>query len=304
MSDISNSELRRLNMTVLLMFLALLRHRNATRVAAEMGLTQSGVSQGLKRLRAVFGDPLFLRQPHGLEPTAVALALAPAVTAAVDALRGALTDQARFDPATAMGTIRLAAYDMEQAILLPKTLQQMCHAAPDLCLSVQTLGRTDALAALGAGSIDIAVGYFWDIPDHLIATPLYTQGYAVVGRPTLIGRPATVTMQDYLAATHLLVSPKGDLHGVVDDILARDGLHRRIKASVPQFFPALAVLADADCIATLPDSLAHRFGPLFGLACCAPPLTIRSVTIRALRHRRDARNHALDWFTALLVAAA
>jgi len=55
-------------------FLGLLRHRKAAEVARDLGLTQSAISQALKRLRFIFGDELFPRRPHGMEPTATALA--------------------------------------------------------------------------------------------------------------------------------------------------------------------------------------------------------------------------------------
>jgi DNA-binding transcriptional LysR family regulator len=303
MSDITNNELRRLDLTVLLVFLAMLRHRNATAVAAEMGLTQSGVSQGLKRLRSVFGDPLFLRRPHGMDPTAVALALEPAVATAVDSLRRALVGQDAFDPGLATGTIRFAAFDAEQAALLPGTLRQMCHVAPHLRLSVLALGRAQAVAALGNNIIDLAAGFFWDLPDDVLATPLYTQGYAVVGRAHLMGDAADMPMDRYLALPHIITSPGGDLRGVVDDTLARSGLQRDVRASVPQFFPALATVAETDCIVTLPETIARRYGPALGLTCRTPPLPLRSFTIAALRHRRDARNARLDWFTGLLTNA-
>jgi DNA-binding transcriptional LysR family regulator len=303
MSDITNNELRRLDLTVLLVFLAMLRHRNATLVAAEMGLTQSGVSQGLKRLRAVFGDPLFLRRPHGMDPTAVALTLEPAVAAAVDSLRQALAGQDKFDPARATGTIRFTAFDAEQATLLPGTLRQMCHAAPHLRLSVLALGRAQATAALLDNAIDIAAGFFWDLPADVLATPLYTQGYAVVGRPHLMGAGPEMPMDRYLALPHIITSPRGDLRGVVDETLARDGLQRDVRASLPQFFPALAAVAETDCIVTLPEGIAHRYGPQMGLVCRTPPLTLRKFTISALRHRRDARNARLDWFMQLLADA-
>jgi Bacterial regulatory helix-turn-helix protein, lysR family len=51
MSELSTSELRRLDLTLLLVFLGLVRHRKALDVAAELGLTQSAISQSLKRLR-------------------------------------------------------------------------------------------------------------------------------------------------------------------------------------------------------------------------------------------------------------
>ena len=60
-----------------------MRHRKASDVAAELGLTRSGVSQALKRLRDIFGDPLFLRRPHGMAPTLPALAAASATGALV-----------------------------------------------------------------------------------------------------------------------------------------------------------------------------------------------------------------------------
>ncbi len=119
MTELSTSELRRLDLTLLLVFLGLLRHRKGATVADELGLTQSAVSQALKRLRDIFGDDLFLRRPHGMEPTATALALEAPVAQAVEALRGALGAARRFDPARAEGTVRIAALDAEQAVVIP-----------------------------------------------------------------------------------------------------------------------------------------------------------------------------------------
>lgn len=42
-------------------FLAVYRHRNGTRAAAELGLTNSAVSRGLSALRTMFADDLFVR---------------------------------------------------------------------------------------------------------------------------------------------------------------------------------------------------------------------------------------------------
>ena len=66
MSDFSSSELHRLDLTLLLVFLGLLRHRKARDVTAQLGVTQSAISRALKRLRDIFGDALFLRRPHGM----------------------------------------------------------------------------------------------------------------------------------------------------------------------------------------------------------------------------------------------
>ncbi len=294
MTDFSNSELRRLDLTVLLVFLGLLRHRKATDVAKELGLTQSGVSQALKRLRDIFDDDLFLRRPHGMEPTAIALGLEAPVAAAVEAVRGALGQSKTFDPAKATGTIRLAALDVEQASILPVLVRQLIATAPGLQLSMLPLSRRQAMDALSAGEVDLAVGFFWNVPESLISVPLHQQGFAVVGRPEVLGK-TPVTLERYTSLTHILVSPAGDLTGVVDDALGALGLSRRVVASVPQFFPALAAVAETDCITTLPHGLAKRYATILGLSIQDPPLELRSFTVSALRHRRNEHDRRILW---------
>ncbi len=86
-----------------------------------------------------------------MEPTAVALALEGPVRQAVEALRGALGAVRAFDPAEAVGVVRIAALDAEQAALVPPLAARLRQAAPGLRLSVLPLGRGEALAALAEG---------------------------------------------------------------------------------------------------------------------------------------------------------
>ncbi|MCA3575366.1 MAG: LysR family transcriptional regulator, partial [Aestuariivirga sp.] len=173
MSDLSISELRRLDLTLLLVFLGLLRHRKALDVASELGLTQSAISQAVKRLRDIFGDQLFLRRPHGMEPTATALALEGPVARAVEALRGALGAARAFEPHTASGHLRIAALDAEQTVVIPPLAARLRSLAPGLVLSVLPLGRRMAMEALAEGRADLALGYVWDVPDAISAERLY-----------------------------------------------------------------------------------------------------------------------------------
>jgi DNA-binding transcriptional LysR family regulator len=302
MSDFGNNDLRRLDLTVLLVFLGLLRHRKATEVAADLGLTQSGISQALKRLRDIFGDELFLRRPHGMEPTAIALSLEGPITAAVEGLRDALAGARPFVPGAARGVIRLAALDAEQVGAVPALVRILSNEAPGLSLSVLPISRRSALDALTAGDVDLALGFFPTIGEPMIASPLYSQGFAVVGRPGVIG-PLPLTLERYAELPHVLVSPGGDLAGVVDDALAGCGLSRRVIAAVPQFFPALAAVAETDCIATLPERLARRYASTMGLAVTIPPLQLPSFTVSALRHRRNQHDPKLLWLLEQVGAA-
>lgn len=299
MTDRSEVRLRRLDATVLLVFLGLMRRRKATSVAAELGLTQSAVSQALKRLRDVFADELFLRRPHGLEPTAFAISIEHRIAAAVENLKQSLEDQAPFDPATATGVFRIAALDAQLSTLLPPLIGILREHAPNLRIIAHAAKRTEALERLAAGEIDLAIGYHWELSDSFIAELLYRESYLVAGPPDIIRAGSELTLSRYLELPHILVSPSGDLHGIVDAVLAREGRGRTIVAAVPLFLPALAV-AGTGFIVTVPARLAREFAPAFGLELATPPLEIRGFDVRAVRHRRDAANLLHSWIVDYL----
>jgi DNA-binding transcriptional LysR family regulator len=303
MSDLSDSQLRRLDLTLLLVFLGLLRHRKALDVADELGLTQSAISQALRRLRDVFGDPLFLRRPHGMEPTATALALETPVAAAVEGLRRALGQSRAFDPATATGVVRIGALDSEQAWLVPALAARLRHLAPGLTLSVLPLGRLQAVEALVDGRIDLYFGLLPDHPDTVSDTALYDESYLVAGRPAALPQAPEVSLSDYVSADHVLVSPAGDLTGIVDAELERSGHRRRVVLVLPAFLPALAAVRASGALVTLPGRIARAFAPGFGLVTAAPPLPLRGFAVSAYWHRRNDRDPRLLWLLAEAQAA-
>jgi DNA-binding transcriptional LysR family regulator len=272
-----------------------LRHRKALDVAADLGLTQSAISQSLKRLREILGDELFLRRPHGLEPTATALALEAPVATAVDALRGALSAARTFDPATATGLVRMAALDAEQAVLIPPLAARLRQLAPGLTLSVLPLGRGAAMDALSEGRADLVLGYVWDPPEAIYGAPIHQESYLIAGCPEILPHAPYVSLDDYCAADHVLISPGGDMRGVVDDQLEAMGRSRRVVLGLPAFLPALAAVAASRALVTLPARVARAFAPGFGLAMAEPPIPVRMFPISVFWHRRNDTDPRTSW---------
>lgn len=295
MSELSMSELRRLDLTLLLVFLGLVRHRKALDVAAELGLTQSAISQSLKRLRDIFGDELFLRRPHGMEPTATALALEAPVAAAVDALRGALGAARAFDPATATGLLRIAALDAEQAVLIPPLAARLHRLAPGITLSVLPLGRGAAMEALSEGRTDLVLGFVWDVPDTISGEAIHDESFLVAGRPEALPHAPRIDLDAYCAADHVLISPGGDLRGVVDGQLETMGRSRRVILGLPAFLPALAAVAASGALVTLPARVAQAFAPGFGLVTAEPPIPVRTFPVSVFWHRRNDTDPRTVW---------
>jgi DNA-binding transcriptional LysR family regulator len=298
MSDIADTELRRLDMALLLVFVETMRHRKLTRVAEQLGQTQSSISHALGRLRDIFGDPLFVRRPNGVEPTERAIALEPRIADILDLARAALSKATTFDPASATDTVRIAAQDYHCALFAAPLAAACAAQAPGLRVSFRPLARTAAMTVLAAAEVDLVIGFNPRADARFMVQPLVEQGYAVVARA---GHPRVgddLTLPRYLAERHLLVSYRGDARGIIDTLLAQRGLSRDVVMTLPYYLPALATVAASDLIATVPRLLAETHGAPFGLRVIDPPLAIRRFAISAVRHRRHATSALLDWVVA------
>lgn len=234
-----------------------------------------------------------------MEPTATALALEVPVVRAVISLREALRSAHAFSPETASGIVRIAALDAEQAVVVPRLMARVLQHAPQLRLSVMPLGRRAAIDALMDGRADLALGFLWDAPDAVISRTLYEDSFLVAGHPAMLPDAPHIALDAYCQAHHVLVSPGGDLRGVVDGRLETMDRTRHVALSLPSFLPALAAIAASDAIATLPSRIARAFAPGFGLVLAEPPLEIRHFPVSVFWHRRNDQDRLTRWLVEL-----
>ena len=296
MSDIDIVQLRRLDMTLLLVFAELVRQRKMTIVAQRLGLTQSAISHSLKRLRDVFQDELFLRGPNGFEPTDRALRLESKVLDILALSKQALSLDKTFDPRTEARLVRVGGLDYEVAMFAAPLIERLRKLAPKARLVFKSLARKPALAGLRAGELDMAIGFFFRPGSEIETSELYRETYSVVMRKGHGLARKTLTAKRYAEAEHLLTSPSGDLHGIVDASLARHKLERDVVGSVPLFLLALATVAKTDLISTIPARLANSYGKAIGLTIVPPPIEIRSFPVHLAWHQRSSTEPALKWF--------
>lgn len=296
-------ELRKMDISILLIFLGIMKHGRASDVAGELGLTPSAVSHAIKRLRDIYGDELFIRRPRGLEPTAFARALEPSIAGIVSDLRDSLSPPATFDPLRSTDTVRIAALDYELCTIVPSMFRRIHEKAPRVKVSAENVGRQAAIRGLTEGQIDIALGLFSEPNRETEAHPLYEEDYAVVGRPDLLAEK-TLSLSTYLKLDHLVVSQEADFHGVVDAALDDMGHARNVVFSIPLFLPALSFLATNTLVATLPTRLAERYHASFGLTVRTPPVELRAFRISCLIHRRNHRSPLHNWLVEIAHEAA
>jgi DNA-binding transcriptional LysR family regulator len=295
MSQIEQVDIRRLDMTLLVVFAELMTRRNLRAVGERLGLTQSAVSHALKRLRDIFDHELFIRRPHGVQPTARALELEPLVAEILRLAGEALAAGDQFDPAKVKRTLQIGMLDYGATLLGPGFLTYARRAAPGLSVAFRFFGREAALNSLAAGEIDLALGVFPKLRADFVREQLFQDDFVVVARADHPRITAELTLAQYLAEEHVVVSQTGALRGIVDRTLSRRGASRRVVLALPSFLAALAIATETDFLATLPRRFTDQFKGRLPLRSMKPPFEQRPFTISAVRHRREAQNPLITW---------
>ena len=81
-------------------------------------MSQPAVSTQLARLRGIAGDPLFVRNAQGMQPTPLAREWATPVAGALAALEQALNPPSGFDPAASQRSFIVYMTDVGQTLIL------------------------------------------------------------------------------------------------------------------------------------------------------------------------------------------
>ena len=92
----------------------LLREKNVTRAAEELGISQPAMSNGLKRIRDLFGDPILVRTSDGMTPTDRAIELQPLIRSVISASEQVILPKADFDPPALVEYLELWLVIMER----------------------------------------------------------------------------------------------------------------------------------------------------------------------------------------------
>jgi len=305
--------LRQLDLNLLRVFDAVLQHRNLTRAAEQLAMTQPAVSNAVRRLRDALQDDVIRRHGQGVLPTPKALRLWPVVRGCLAQLDAAL-DEGAFAPQTSQQVFVLGMADATAARLMPFLAEQMATRAPKASLRVLPLTTRDPREALTRGALDVAVGYFPRVVAALeqgadeaafYRERLHEDRYVAVMRPDHpLAQPGALTLAAYCQARHLLVSFTGRPVGFVDEALAKLGLSRHVAMTVNQFYTAGRVVTSTDLLAVLPLGFVPMTGMAEQLAVREIPLDLHTVEIDALWHRDTQHLASHVWLRDQLQQAA
>jgi DNA-binding transcriptional LysR family regulator len=296
----SLDSLRRFDLNLLVAFDILIAERNVTAAARRMGIGQPAMSNALARLREMFGDPLLVRTSSGLQPTGRALDLVAPVSRILAELREEVFSTRGFDPGTDKRTFRIGLSDQAEAAIMRDVLQTIRRDAPGVRVVVRSVEMRFGAELLATSAIDLAVGYFPDADSSLETAALYHETFVCLFDTRACGVAPPLSLDEYTALPHILVSLRGEPFGHLDELLRAAGRSREVIYTTPHFLAVPFLLHGFRAVAALPRRLAENCADAAGLAICPVPLPSRGYEVRMAWHRRTSTDPAQSWLRAVI----
>lgn len=294
----------RYDLNLLPVFVTLMEERSVTRAAERLGMTQPALSNALARLRVVMRDPLFIRERYGIQPTPLALELAPVLRAALAQIDEVVHSQQAFEPAEAERLMTIAPNSYAEFALIPAVVARLRAVAPGISLRLTPYGSDLSETGVISGTTAMAIGRFGEVQDNLVVQHLMDDGLACVVRADHPDVGDVLTRETYERLRHVNVLPPGRLRAGLFQVLERHGLKRDVAVSVTHFLAVPEMIAVTDYCATLPRLICARLAHDTRLKFVPAPVDLGAFPVDMAWHVRYRHDPAHRWLRTLIAEVA
>jgi DNA-binding transcriptional LysR family regulator len=289
------------DLNLLRVFDAVWRHGRLRLASEELQLSQPALSHSLKRLRQGIGDPLFVKTPTGMQPTARAAQLAPVVQSILANVRDHVLTTPGFDPTVACRSFTIAMTDVGEMTLLPKLLGRLMSEAPAVDICTVSMPPRDLVAAFQKGQVDLAIGYFPDMSGlDILQQRLFSVGFVCVvraGHPEVRER---LIQEQFRNLPHAVVKTEGRSRQIIEQYLKEHGIHRRELLRSRHFLSIPMVIASTDLVVTVPTSIGELFRQIADLQILQPPFPIPFIDVKQYWHRYQQTDPGNRWLRSIV----
>ncbi len=306
--------INRIDLNLLVYLDVLLRERNVTKAANQLGISQPAMSNGLRRLRQLFDDPLLVRTSEGMTPTERASQLAPLVRDVLSGIEKAVQPQTAFEPSSSERVFRIMASDYTESTLIPVLLGVLNKEAPNVSLDI--LNPSDVgFLDVEQGRVDLVINRFDTMPQSFHQTTVWSDRYAC-----LLSRDNPIVdkfdLEHYLEAQHVWVSKTGMGVGVginpkdeqrlgwVDEALGKHGKKRRITVFTRHYQAAMRLAEQPNLVVTLPAKAAQVQAENARVVIKEPPFEIPPFELKMAWSPLLQHNPAHQWMRRLITSVA
>ena len=299
------SPMAKLDLDWLHVFVEIYKTQSVSRAAQALDMEQASASLVLTKLRRHFDDPLFCRTSAGMAPTSRAQTIYPDVLEALVRLEKARGTTGAFLPQQATREFRICMTDISEIVLLPRLLDHLQKTAPGVCIEADKISP-ESRRRLESGDLDLAVGFTPDLEAGFYQQALFAQDFVCLASAQHPRIRAKLSRAAFAAEGHIVVSTSGTGHAIVDKVLAKHKIERRVVLRVPSFLGVARIVAQTELLVIVPRLLGHALALQEQVQLLEPPVPLPTYKVKQHWHERfnaDAGNQWLRKTMAELFSA-
>ena len=298
------TELRKVDINLLLVLDAILTERNLTRAGDLVGMTQSSVSGALTRLRAQLDDPLLVREGREFRLTPKAEELVPVVRDAVNEVSRLLETTPTFDPLVSTRTFLISASDYLLSEITGPLLRLLETAAPHVNIEFDALPADTVVSPNDLLRRDVIIsGTGRGVPGK--RQSLFSDTFVCIvaaDNPRLAdGR---LSIDDLREMQHVRSDFGEAVQTHVDDMLSSAGIAPKVALSVQGFLPVPHMVSGSPFVGHVPERLALRTAEQLDLVIAATDITGSTLIEAAHWHPSKNTDPAITWLVSMLREAS
>jgi DNA-binding transcriptional LysR family regulator len=275
----------KLNLDWLEVFVQIYKTKSVTRAASALGIEQASASIALNKMRHHFEDRLFVRTVEGMIPTPRAQSIYPDLLEALARIGVARGVPAAFSPEQTVREFRISMTDISEIIILPKLLNYLQKVAPRLVIEAEKISE-ETRHRLASGDVDLAVGFLPNLEAGFYQQSLFEQDFVCLAAKNHARIQGRLTRRTFSNEGHILVSTAGTGHVIVDKLLAKNKINRRVVLRVPSFLGVARIVAQTDFLVLVPRQLGVALAAQEQVQLLEPPMPLPHYQVKQHWHER------------------
>ena len=294
-------DIMRLDLNLLRVLVAIHDTRNLSAAASLLNVSQPAASAALARLRHAFGDPLFIRTPSGMAPTARTDGIVGRARDVLEAIDRDILANVDFDPLRASGDFTFCMTAIAEFVFLPHLLATLKRQAPGMRIRCVSPAPGELRDGLLDGRIDLALGFY---PD-LVSADFYQQRLfshslvCVVRQDHALAGPR-MTMEEFRQAEHIEVKDGSRSSEMLEALLANRRVDRNVILTTSHYLCVPPVLAVSNAVAVAPRIVARMFAERYSLRMLDLPFDVPDYDLKQHWHRKFHHDPRLVWIRSLV----
>ncbi|PMK01154.1 LysR family transcriptional regulator [Vibrio sp. 10N.261.55.A7] len=276
-------------------FVAIYEERSLSKAASRMSISQPAVSKALARLRDIYDEPLFHRTTSGVDPTAFASDIYPAMAAALKNFTSTLSDSRDFDPKTSNRVFSIACVSAASYELLPKVMALISDVAPTIALEVHPLFTEDYESDLRLQRHDLVIDMTPRGRTLLKHEPISTEELMVVCREDHPRLGDSISMEQFLHEGHVVVSRWHSRKSLLSSEDYADLEKRNIVYRAAGVVEMLPVIESSNYIGVMPLSSVKCFAKKYQVKTLALPFELPNLDLCMVWHPSRTNEPSHKW---------